>query len=121
MTANYEDVFDSGEEKAKKAYILERLDAMDNFVVGIRSRMNEYLDWCRKTRAFCAQTKAEQPRLAPLADELDGYLAKFDEIYRERKLDERNPAAVRALSQQVAALIDSNEEKKSDRAKELGL
>jgi hypothetical protein len=120
VTANYEDIFDSGEEKAKRAFILERLDAMNNFVVGIRSRMNEYLDWCRRARAFCAKTKAEQPQLAAEVDELDGYLARFDQVYRERKLDERNPAAVQALSARVVALIDSTDEKKSEQAKEIG-
>lgn len=120
VTADYEEIFDAGEEQAKKAYMVERLDAMNNFVIGIRSRMNEYLDWCQKTRAFCAQTKAEQPRLAALVDELDGYLAMFDKICQERKLAERNPAAVHALIEKVVALIDSNEEKKGEQAKEIG-
>jgi len=120
VTADYEGIFDAGEEKAKKAFVLGRLDAMNNFVVAIRSRMNEYLDWCRRTRAFCAQTRAEQPRLAALVDELDGYLAKFDQVYRTRQLGERNPAAVHALTEKVAALIDSNDEKRSERAKEIG-
>jgi len=120
VTANYEEIFDAGEERAKKAFVLGRLDAMNNFVIVIRSRMNEYLDWCQKTREFCAQTKAGQPRLAALVDELDGYLAMFDQIYRRRQLDERNPAAVHALIEKVAALIDSNEEKKAEQAKQIG-
>ncbi len=120
VTANYEEIFDAGEEKAKRAFILERLDAMNNFVVGIRSRMNEYLDWCQRARAFCAKTKAEQPQLAAVVDELDGYLARFDQVYGERELAQRNPAAVQALSARVVALIDGPDEKKSDLAKELG-
>ncbi len=120
VTANYEEIFDSGEEKAKRAFIVERLDAMNNFVVGIRSRMNEYLDWGRRARAFCAKTKAEQPRLAGVVDELDGYLARFDQVYQERKLDERNPAAVQALSARVVALIDSPDDKTTEQAKEIG-
>jgi hypothetical protein len=120
VTANYEEVFDSGEEKARRAYLLERLDAMEHFVVGIRSRMNEYLDWGRSARAFCAKTKAEQPQLAATVDELDAYLARFDQVYRERKLDERNPAAVQALSAKVVALIDSVDGGKGDRAKAIG-
>ena len=120
VTADYEQVFDAGEEKARKAFVLERLEAMDNFVSVIRSRMNEYLDWCRKTRAFCAKTKAEQPQLAALVDELDGYLAMFDRIYQKRKLDERTPAAAHALVEKVIALLDSHEEKKGELAKQIG-
>jgi hypothetical protein len=120
VTVDYEDIFSAGQEREKKAFVLERLDAMNNFVIGIRSRINEYLDWCRRTRAFCAQTKAEQPRLAALVDELDGYLAMLDQIYRERKLDERNPAAVHVLIEKVAALIDSNDENKGELAKQFG-
>ena len=120
VTADYEQVFDAGEEKARKAFVLERLEAMDNFVSVIRSRMNEYLDWCRKTRAYCAKTKAEQPQLAALVDELDGYLAMFDRIYQKRKLDERTPAAAHALVEKVIALLDSHEEKKGELAKQIG-
>ena len=73
--------------------MLERLDAMNNFVLSIRSRMNEFLDWGRKTHAWLAKTKADKPQLAALADEFDGYLAQFGKIYERHKLDERTPAA----------------------------
>src|SRR5665213_1968216 len=120
VTANYEDIFDAGEEGAKKAFVLKRLDAMNNFVITIRSRIDEYLNWCRETRAFCLETKATQPRLAVLVDEMDGYLAMIDRVYQERKLEERNPAAVHALIDKVIALIGSNDPKRSEQAKEIG-
>ena len=120
VTANYEEIFDAGEEGAKKAFVLKRLDAMNNFVITIRSRIDEYLNWCHETRAFCSRTKAAQPRLAVLVDEMDGYLAMIDRVYQERKLDERNPAAVHALVDKVIALIDSHDPKKSEQAKEIG-
>ena len=122
VTGEYEKVFDAGDEKAKKQFLLERLDAMNNFVLGIRSRMDEFLDWGRKTHAWLAKTKAEKPQLAALADEFDGYLAEFGRIYEKRKLDERTPSAARLLIGQVIQLIDSNEgkEKKLEKAKQLG-
>lgn len=120
VTANYEDIFDAGEEGAKKAFVLQRLDAMNNFVIGIRYRIDEYLDWSHETKAFCSKTKATQPQLAVLVDELEGYLAMIDRVYQERKLEERNPAAVHALIDKVIALIDSNDPKKSEKAKEIG-
>ena len=122
VTGEYEKMFDAGDEKAKKTLLLERLDAMNNFVINIRSRMNEFLDWGRKTHDWLAKTKAEKPQLAALADEFDGYLDQFSKIYEKHKLDERTPAAARALIAKVIPLIDSNEdhEKKLEKIKQLG-
>ena len=95
---------------------------MDNFVINIRSRMNEFLDWGKKTHAWLAKTKADNPQLAALADEFEGYIAQFGKIYERRKLDERTPAAARVLIDKVIPLIDSNEdkEKKLEKIKQLG-
>ncbi|MCX6900790.1 MAG: carbohydrate binding domain-containing protein [Verrucomicrobia bacterium] len=122
VTGEYEKIFDAGEEKAKKQFLLERLDAMHNFVINIRSRMNEFLDWGRKTHAWLTKTKADQPQLAALADEFDSYLAEFGKIYERRKLDERTPPAARLLIDKVIPLIDSDEhhEKKLEKIKQLG-
>jgi hypothetical protein len=122
VTGEYEKVFDAGDEKAKKQFLLERLDAMNNFVLGIRSRMDEFLDWGRKTHAWLAETKAAKPQLAALADEFDGYLAEFGKVYEKRKLDERTPPAAKLLIGKVIQLIDSNDgkEKKLEQAKQLG-
>ncbi|MFA6563066.1 MAG: carbohydrate binding domain-containing protein [Verrucomicrobiia bacterium] len=122
VTGEYEKIFDAGEEKAKKQFLLERLDAMNNFVLGIRSRMNEFLDWGKKTHSWLAKTKNEKPQLASLADEFDSYLAEFGKVYEKRKLDERTPPAARHLIEKVIQLIDSDEshEKKLEQAKQLG-
>jgi hypothetical protein len=120
VTAEYEKVFEAKEEKAKKAWLLERLDAMDNFVIAIRSRITEYMDWKRKAQALCEKTKAEKPQLAPPADEFEGMLKRFDKRYEELKLGERNPEAAKALIEKVRVLIDSNEDKKDEKAKDLG-
>lgn len=120
VTADYEEIFDAGEEKAKKALVSKRLEEMNNFVVNIRSRMNEYLVWQKKTREFVAKAKAEKPQIAALAEEFDGTLATFGKIYERRKLDERTPAAAQLLIDKVIALIDSAEENKDEKAKRLG-
>ena len=122
VTGEYEKVFDAGDEKAKKQFLLGRLEEMNNFVLGIRSRMNEFLDWGKKTRAWLVKNKTEKPQLAALADEFDGSLAQFDKIYERRKLDERTPPAARLLIDKVIPLIDSDEnhEKKLEKIKQLG-
>jgi hypothetical protein len=134
VTEEYEKIFDAKQEKAKKAFLLERLEAMDNFVMGIRSRIVEYMDWSKKAHALCVKKKAENPQaysaevapratkagLAGLADEFDGVIARFQKRYDDLKLDERTPAAAKLLIEKVKALIDSNEENKVEKAKELG-
>jgi hypothetical protein len=120
VTAEYEKVFDAKEEKAKKAWLLERLAAMDNFVINIRSRITEYMNWKQKASDFCAKSKAQNPQLAPLADEFEGVLKRFDKRYEELKLATLNPPAAKALIEKVKTLIDSNEDKKDEKAKELG-
>ncbi len=120
ITEDFEKAFDAGEERVQKSFLLGRLDAMDNFVISIRDRMNEYLEWQKKTREFIAMTKASQPRLGTLADEFDGILAQFDRIYERRKLDELTPAAARRLTEKVIALIDSSEEGKDETSKQIG-
>ena len=120
VTAEYEKIFADKAEQAKKAEILKRLDEMDHFCIGIRSRMDEYLAWAQKTHAFCAQEKAAQPQLGALVDELDGIVNKFSGVYDHLKLGERTPAAARMLIAQVRALIDSGEEKKDEKANLLG-
>lgn len=120
VTADYEAIFAAGEEQAKKQHLLERLKDMDQFVIGIRSRIDEYLAWRKATAAFIAARKAASPSLAPLADEFAGVLGRFDRRYQELQLDARTPAAAQALIAKVQALIDSDAPDKAEQAKQLG-
>ncbi len=116
VTVEYEKIFADKAEQAKKAELLQRLGSMDQFCIGIRSRIDEYLAWAQKTHAFCAQAKAAKPQLGALVDELDGIVNKFNGVYDHLQLGERTPAAARALIAQVQALIDSREDKKDEKA-----
>ena len=120
VTAEYEKIFADKEEQARKAEILQRLEAMDYFCIGIRSRMDEYLAWAKKTHAFCAHEKAAKPQIGALVDELDGIVGGFSDVFNRLKLGERTPAAARALSAKVRALIDSDADKKEEKADQLG-
>lgn len=120
VTEEYEKIFAAKEEKAKKAFLLERLEAMDNFVMGIRSRIEEYMNWKKATIEFMDKEKAQKPQVASLVDEFTAVLSRFDKRYEELKLDERTPAAAKVLIEKVKLLIDSDEERKDEKAKELG-
>jgi hypothetical protein len=117
VTAEYEAVFDDGKEREKKQFILDRLDAMDNFVIGIRSRIDEYLAWRKATGAFITAQQAAHPQLA---DEFASVLARFDKRFEHLHLAERTPVAGKALIAKVVALIDSNEPNKAEKAKQIG-
>ncbi len=120
VTAEAESIFDAGEEKAKKKFLLERLDVMDRFVIGIRSRIDEYLAWRKQTEAWIAGVRTDRPQLAPMADEFHGILARFDRRYADLKLDERTPAAAQALIEKVKALIGSAAPDRAERIKQIG-
>jgi hypothetical protein len=120
VTAEYEAVFDDGKEREKKQFLLKRLDDMDNFVLSIRSRIDEYLAWRKKTGEFIAAQKAAKPQLGPLADEFASVLARFEKRLDHLKLAERTPPAAKVLIAKVAALIDSNEPDKAEKAKQIG-
>jgi hypothetical protein len=120
VTAEYEKLFADRAEQAKRAEILKLLEEMDQFCIGIRSRMDEYLAWAKQTHELCAAEKAAKPQLGALVDELDGIIGRFPGVFEKLKLGERTPEAARALSAQVRALIDSNEDKKDEKANQLG-
>jgi hypothetical protein len=122
-TAAVEKIFDEKQEQAKKREIIERLYKMNFFIVVVRMRIEEYMDWCRRTRQFCSAEKATKPELARLADEMDGRLAGFDSVYTDLKLAERTPAAAHILTDKFIALADNterDEDKKNEAAKQLG-
>jgi hypothetical protein len=120
VTAEYEKIFDAKEEKNKKNELLTRLEAMDNFVLGIRSRIDEYSSWAKEIREFCAQEKVSKPQLAGTIAETEKIVEKFDEVWKRLNLKDNNPVAAKVLINNVIALIDSNESDKDEKAKQLG-
>ncbi|MDD4873029.1 MAG: hypothetical protein PHR77_20950, partial [Kiritimatiellae bacterium] len=120
VTAEYEKIFDAKEEKSKKNELLIRLDAMDNFVLGIRSRINEYTSWAKEIREYCTKEKALKPQLTGTIAETEKIVEKFDEVWKRLNLKDNNPTAAKILINNVIALIESNESGKDEKAKQLG-
>ena len=119
-TGEVEKIFDDNKEKEKKPEIIERFKKMNLFCITVRGRIEEYMNWGKKTREFCVKTKAEKPQIAALVDELDGQIAELDAVYEKMKLAERTPAAANALTDQIEAQIGSDDPKRVDKVKELG-
>lgn len=120
VTAEVEEIFAAGEEKAKRTLIDERLEAMNQFVIGIRSRIDEFLAWRTKTADFVAASRAAHPELGPCADEFKAVLDRYDVRFRDLKLDERTPAAAQELIAKVKALVGRDAPDKVEQMKQIG-
>jgi hypothetical protein len=119
-TGEVEKIFDDNKERQKKKEIIERFKKMNLFCITVRGRIEEYMNWWKRTHEFCAKWKADKPQAAALVDELDGQLSEMDRIYEKLKLAERTPAAANALTDQIEALVGSDDLKRADKVKELG-
>ncbi|MCX6898731.1 MAG: hypothetical protein NT105_08540 [Verrucomicrobia bacterium] len=119
-TGEVEKIFDDDKERQKKKEIVERFKKMNLFCITVRRRIEEYMNWWKKTHEFCARSKAAKPQAAALVDELDGQLSEMDKVYENRKLAERTPAAANALTDQIEAFVGSDDPKRVDKVKELG-
>lgn len=119
-TGIVEAIFDEKTEKAKKDMILTRLEDTDQFVIVIRSRIDEYMAWLKDAKAACASAKKANPQLVGLVAETEKELAKFNEIWKHRDLTDGTPDAVKVLMNKVIALSDSDEPNKSDTVNQLG-
>ncbi|MCX6906821.1 MAG: hypothetical protein NTY01_02130, partial [Verrucomicrobia bacterium] len=119
-TGEVEKIFDDNKERQKKKEIIERFKKMNLFCITVRGRIEEYMNWWKKTHEFCVKSKAAKPQAAVLVDELDGHLAEMDKVYEKLKLAERTPTAANALTDQIEALVGSDDPKRADKVKELG-
>lgn len=119
-TGEVEKIFDDNKEKQKKKEIIERFKKMNLFCITVRSRIEAYMNWCKKTHEFCVKSKAGMPQAAALVDALDGQLLEMDKVYENAKLQERTPAAAHALTDQIEAKIAGDDPKRVDQVKELG-
>ncbi len=119
-TGEVEKIFDDNKERQKKKEIVERFRKMNLFCITVRGRIDEFMNWQKKTREFCARAKAAKPQIAALVDELDGQLSEMDKVYENRKLAERTPAAANALTDQIEAFVGCDDPKRADKVKELG-
>lgn len=119
-TGKMEKIFDDNEERQKKKEIIEQFKKMNLFCITVRSRIEEYMNWWKKTHEFCGRSKAAKPQAAALVDELDGQLSEMDKVYESAKLRERTPAAANAFTDQIEVLVGSDDPKRVDKVKELG-
>jgi hypothetical protein len=91
-------IYEKGEQKKRKADVLKALDDTLVFVTHIRARIEHYLDFGRKLRAWLAEQKKARPELAGPIDELDRIAQEMDARFEERAEKIQNPAYVAKLN-----------------------
>ena len=119
-TGEVEKIFDDNAEKQKKKEIIERFKKMNLFCVTVRGRIEDYMNWRKQAHEFCEKSKTLKPQAAVLVDDLDSRLSEMDKVYEKLKLAERTPAAANALTDQIEALVGSDDPKRVDKVKDLG-
>ena len=104
VTMDAEKIFNDGEEAGKRRDLLREIQRMDCFVVGIRTRLDEYLAWSARCRAGFTARRAEAPALV---DRFLATLGRIEAIHAERLPKMRSLAEYLALSARLAALAEA--------------
>jgi hypothetical protein len=114
-------IYEKGEQKKRKADVLKALDDTLAFVTHIRARIDMYLEFGRKMRAFLAEQKKAHPELAGPIDELDRIAQEMDARFEERAEKIQNPAYVAKLNDDFRKnVLDAEGSDASAKAKAYG-
>jgi formylglycine-generating enzyme required for sulfatase activity len=108
VTEKVENIFDDQEEKAKREEICSRIKAMDEFVKGIRERVEEYRTWCKSTEVFCRQQAEAHSEVNDISSEIISKMSIIETKYNELLTDMQSPEQERLLSAAIVQVIDSN-------------
>ncbi len=101
-------IYQAGQQKAKRAEIEKVLDEVQTFVKHIRGRIDIYVDFGHKTRAYLAQEKKADPALADFAAKMDPLLANIDK-YVEKRPDIKTPEYFAGLVDQFRKTVLDND------------
>ncbi len=119
-------IYGKGEQKAKKAEVEKRLQDVHLFVTFIRSRIERYVEFGRKIRAWLEEQKKLHPECGKAIDELDGlaseiearfaaradkiktpeFVAKMNDEFRKNVMDAEGPDALEKCKAYARALVE---------------
>ncbi|HEX7901338.1 MAG TPA: hypothetical protein VF950_26505 [Planctomycetota bacterium] len=91
-------VYQSGQQKAKRAEVEKNLDQVLVFVKNIRGRITRYSDFLRETRTYLAAQAKANPGLKKSIDALDAIAQSADKRYKAREVQIRTVEAVEKLT-----------------------
>ena len=84
-------IYSRGEQKRRKAEIVEALADMMVFIRHIRGRIESYVAFGRELRDYLAARKKAQPELAKYIDELETLIRAIDERLAKRRAKIKTP------------------------------
>ena len=120
VTSNVKKIFSDEQERAQREKITNQLGRMDKFVVGIRARIQEYLDWADTVQTSLAQQARETPELAETVASLEEHTKWILTECDKAQPKMRTPEYAATLSAQLIALIDSDAPDKLEQCDQLG-
>jgi hypothetical protein len=106
VTQKYEKFFDEGKELEHRREMLKEFKDMDYFVIGVRWRIESYMDWSREMQSFYAKEKSSHPGLAGIIDDYSRFTSRLESVYKKSAKAMRQPADCLALVDQWIAMMD---------------
>jgi hypothetical protein len=94
----FNEIFPAGQQKEKRGEMEKLLDDTLIFVKSIRKRIDEYLEFAKGMKAWCAERKAARPEAAALLDEVAGLLSEVDVRESARRDKMKTPDYVAKLN-----------------------
>lgn len=92
-------IYAKGNQKQKKKTINKTLDDGLIFVKHIRSRIDDYVTFGKKTREYLAEQRKKNPELADFLDEMDKLTAEIDVKFGIRKDKIKTPDHVAKMNE----------------------
>ncbi len=92
------EIYQKGEQKAKRAEVEKYLDDVVLFVKHIRGRITQYVDFGHKVREYLAAQKKAHPELKDPITELKKIAEEVDARFQEREERIQSPSRVEAMN-----------------------
>ena len=103
------EIYDKGEQKAKREEIEKLLGDALEFVKHIRGRIEVYIAFGKEMRAFLAEKKKAHPECAAFLGEMDAIAAQIEERLGDRQERIKAPSDVMALNDEFRKNIRDHE------------
>lgn len=102
-------IFGQGQHRQKREEVEAILKDALAFVTHIRHRIDRYVEFGRKMRAYLAEEAARQPELKSCFDELDKILQEMDKRYSGREKHIRSPEYVAQMNEEFRKSVFGDE------------
>jgi ABC-type transporter Mla subunit MlaD len=85
------------------------LEQMELFVLYTRQRIQQYVDWQQQLQMFCEKTRAGNPQLTDIAQEIEDTAGQISKQFARARRKLKTPDDAGELADNIVALIDQSE------------